>query len=89
MSFFSHRIVIVDFVAGQWGQLRMMTANEISTSEAMRRAESAVRAILEAGTPGDQMEGLMRAYNLSSDCPAFAAVLIGNLVSARALAASL
>lgn len=54
-----------------------------SSSEAMRLAESAVRSVLEAGTPGTQMEAMMRAYSLAKDQNAFAAVLIGNLVSTR------
>lgn len=54
-----------------------------TASQNMQTAESTIRLILQADTPGDQMEGLLKAYDQSSDRPAFVAVLIGNLVSAR------
>lgn len=79
-------MVMVEWVAGQWGQLRIMTAMSRLTSDNMRTAESAVRSALDAGTPADQMEALMFAYRQSEDRASYVVVLIGNLVSSRALA---
>lgn len=61
----------------------MRVAMSNPSSEEMRLAESTVRSILEAGTPGTQMEAMMRAYGLAKNRSAFAAVLIGNLVNTR------
>lgn len=60
--------------------------NASALSQPMVAAERAIRAALDANSPGRRLEELNRAYRLTLDKDAFAAVLIGHVVFAdRAL----
>lgn len=55
-------------------------------ADQMPLAEKSIRAALDAGSPGDQMEALMLGYRQASDAEAFVLALIGNVVMSKRVA---
>lgn len=57
-------------------------ADASQVSRAAASATASINQTLKVGSPGDQMEALLRAYRLTHDREAFVMALVGELVGA-------